>query len=249
MVLNLYKKTGLTPLACMEQFRQAHSEYKDQKMTYAGRLDPMTEGVLIVLTGEDVHRKDDFLNLSKEYIFEVLFGFETDSFDLLGLPKEGTIMSINDEELKNVLQSFIGEHEQTYPQYSSKPVSGIPLFAHARGEGIAPENLPKRIVTIDKIEIISRSKIDPEELLKNINERIGLIAGDFRQEEIIQAWQKILKNTKQKTFDLVKINVACGSGTYVRALAYELGKKLSTSALAYSIVRIKVGEYGIEKSL
>jgi tRNA U55 pseudouridine synthase TruB len=48
-VLKLYKNVGETPLECLERFRVENSEYKDVPMTYAGRLDPMAEGVLIVL--------------------------------------------------------------------------------------------------------------------------------------------------------------------------------------------------------
>ena len=48
-VIVLSKKEVETPLQALEFFRAKHKEYKDLKMTYAGRLDPMASGVLVVL--------------------------------------------------------------------------------------------------------------------------------------------------------------------------------------------------------
>ncbi|MEI7513657.1 MAG: hypothetical protein WCJ74_03505, partial [bacterium] len=85
-VLNLYKRAGETPLLCILRYKKDNPQFENVPMTYAGRLDPLAEGVLLVLTGKEVHRKEEFLNLRKEYEVEVLFGFETDTFDVLGLP-------------------------------------------------------------------------------------------------------------------------------------------------------------------
>ena len=52
---------GETPLEALEAFRARNKKYKNEKMTYAGRLDPMAEGVLIVLVGEEVHNKEKYL--------------------------------------------------------------------------------------------------------------------------------------------------------------------------------------------
>ena len=84
-ILNLYKERGETPLECIERFRRANPEYKNVPMSYAGRLDPMAEGVLIILAGEANKKKSDFLSLDKEYTFDVLFGFSTDTYDVLGV--------------------------------------------------------------------------------------------------------------------------------------------------------------------
>ncbi|MEK7120642.1 MAG: hypothetical protein AAB840_00955, partial [Patescibacteria group bacterium] len=84
MILNLYKKEGETPLERIRRFTTENPEYKNKKMTYAGRLDPMAEGVLIILTDEDVHIKDNFLRLDKEYEFEVLWAVSSDTHDILG---------------------------------------------------------------------------------------------------------------------------------------------------------------------
>ena len=54
-IINLYKPAGWTPLAAMEALRAVTPALAGEPMVYAGRLDPMAEGVLLVLTasGDD----------------------------------------------------------------------------------------------------------------------------------------------------------------------------------------------------
>ena len=53
-----YKNIGETPLECLERIRLEYGKPKDIPMTYAGRLDPMAEGLLIILVGDDCKDKE-----------------------------------------------------------------------------------------------------------------------------------------------------------------------------------------------
>src|SRR5260221_10407124 len=84
--LNLInKKIGETPSEAILRFKIENPDYDTVAMTYAGRLDPMAEGLLLVLCGEEIDKKEKYLNLSKTYEFEVLWGFSSDTLDILGL--------------------------------------------------------------------------------------------------------------------------------------------------------------------
>lgn len=48
---------------------------------------------------------------------------------------------------------------------------------------------------------------------------------------------------------LLKINVSCGKGTYIRSLARDIGTKLNTGGFLTSLIRTKVGEYDINQAL
>jgi tRNA pseudouridine55 synthase len=48
---------------------------------------------------------------------------------------------------------------------------------------------------------------------------------------------------------LITLKVTCGKGTYIRALARDIGKKIGCGAHLYSLCRTKIGEYSIENSL
>lgn len=220
-VLKLYKNLGETPLACLERFRVEHPVYEGEKMTYAGRLDPMAEGLLIALVGEECKNKDEYLGLDKGYVFEVLLGIQSDTYDILGIPNFCKPKTFG-------LEKFIGKKFQEYPPYSSR------TFQMAR-DGVDFEP-PVKEVEIYNIEKLEEREILGEQILTEVLGKIDLVHGDFRQEEIKSAWKNILENSSDK-FRVLKIKVTCSSGTYVRSICNELG------GLAYSIKRTRVGGY------
>jgi len=82
--ITLEKAVGETPLGCLERWRAAHPEYSRTRLTYAGRLDPMASGTLLILIGDECTRQTEYHALDKHYEFSVLFGLTSDSLDILG---------------------------------------------------------------------------------------------------------------------------------------------------------------------
>jgi tRNA U55 pseudouridine synthase TruB len=82
-------------------------------------------------------------------------------------------------------------------------------------------------------------------LLKNIQDSIMRVSGDFRQKEILETWEREFAKTALETFHIISIKVDCTSGTYMRSLANSIGEKVGLTALAFGIKRIKVGEFMI----
>lgn len=238
------KKEGETPLVALELFRAKHKEYKDLPITYAGRLDPMASGVLILLAGEEAKNKEKYLALDKEYEFEVLFGFATDTYDILGKVTNQShgVDGGLEEKVKSNLKYFTGKFMQKYPPYSSKTVYGKPMFQYSR-ENIEVD-APEREVNVKSLKLIKIRKVQNKKLLENIEKRIGKVTGDFRQKEIVKLWQKNLTN-KEAKYAIAYFKIKCGSGTYVRGIANSLGEKIRVPALAYSIKRTRVGKYKI----
>ena len=244
----LNKKEGETPLETLENFRSKNKLYKNLPMTYAGRLDPMAEGLMIILIGEECKNKEKYLSLDKEYEFQVLFGFATDTYDILGKVTQPYRQGIwgkkeLEKEIKKVLKEFLGRKLQKYPIYSSKTVNGQPLFSYARsGENV---EIPEREVEIKSLKLIKIQSLKKEKLLTDIEKRINKVEGDFRQKEIIKIWKKSLqgKTVQSSTLHIVSFKIKCSSGTYVRSISNEIGEKLGIPALAYSIKRTKIGKY------
>lgn len=50
-------------------------------------------------------------------------------------------------------------------------------------------------------------------------------------------------------FPFLKIKINCGSGTYIRSIAHDIGKKLKTGAVLTGLVRESIGKYSLKKSL
>ena len=249
-VVNLYKKLGETPRERLERLRTQKSQYRYEVLSYAGRLDPMAEGVLLALVGAANSRHDEYLNFPKEYVLDVLFGFATDSYDILGkVMASGEASALHKSNLQLALNELRGTMSQEYPPFSSKPVEGKSLFKWARSNMLGSIALPQKEITIYEIELRSLYKIKEPQLLAYIEDSIGRVRGDFRQEEILTAWHRALSSKGTREFPCAQIFLSCTSGTYARSIANGLGQELGLPALALHILRTKVGEYDVSKSL
>lgn len=251
--LKLYKPIGLTPLEVIQQFQKENPEYQNIKLGYAGRLDPMAEGLLLVLVGEECKKRKEYERLSKTYEFEVLFGISTDTFDVMGKITKinPQPVKISAEEIHKVIKKYKGEILQEYPPYSSPKVNGKPLFWWARENRLDEIKIPKKRIEIYDFSRLNRdsklSKITSKELLKVVHKRIENVKGDFRQKEILQIWDKELKD-KGLRFAVLKFKITCSSGTYVRSIANKIGEDLGIGAIAFSINRTKMGKFLNPKS-
>ena len=58
-MINVYKPVGISPLDVIKLLQEKNPEYRGVSVTYAGRLDPLAEGVLLLLAGEEVHKKEE----------------------------------------------------------------------------------------------------------------------------------------------------------------------------------------------
>ena len=244
-IVKLYKKTGQTPLECINEFKKS-SRLQGLPITYAGRLDPLAEGVLLALVGDKCLDKDKYLSLSKEYEVSILFGFTTDSYDFMGkITNQKEIKNFDFSRVEEILPKFIGQINQKYPIFSSRTVLGKPLHVWAREEKLTEIEIPTHKVEIKNIEIINTLKITNKEFLQKVKNDINKVSGDFRQSEIIKIWEKALNKKQNEYYPVVNLRVSCGSGTYMRVLANEIGNELGFGALALKIIRTKVGNYSI----
>lgn len=249
-VLNIYKKAGETPLEAINRLREEYPEYQDIKITYAGRLDPLAEGVLVLLVGDAVYEKEKYLKMDKEYEAEMVFGFETDTYDILGLPKKKKeIKNFNKNKLAVFLNNFLGKNNQSFPAYSSYKIKGKPLFEWARKGEIKKIEIPKKEREIYEIKILRLQKIKAINLLVKISKKIKKVKGDFRQERILKQWEKILKNNADAEFQTAKIKIKCSSGTYIRSISHKLGQDIKSRAVLLNLKRIKSGDFEINNSL
>lgn len=127
---------------------------KNIKVGHAGTLDPLASGLMIVCTGKATKRIDEFRDLDKEYVATFHLGATTPSFDLeTETDKQYPVSHINEELVKEVLTSFLGEQKQLPPMYSAKLIAGKRAYDFAR-QGIHKELVPVLVFFRD-IELIS----------------------------------------------------------------------------------------------
>ena len=249
----LNKKVGETPLALTERFRKENPWIGDKKLAYAGRLDPMASGKLLVLIGDECKKQNKYLALDKEYTFEVLLGFSSDTGDVLGIATRDTNPPlITDSQLKDVTEKFTGNISMPFPAYSSKTVKGKPLFLWTLENKLAEITIPIKNSKIYKLSFRGTRTISAKEVHEKIFEKINSIpkvtetskalGRDFRRKEIRERWNTLFAGTEDD-FQVVTFSCIASSGTYMRSLAGEIGQALGTEGLAYSIHRTKIGRY------
>jgi len=216
-MLITHKKVGETPLELIDRIRLERPELASERLSYAGRLDPMAEGEMLIIVGNENNERAKFLGFDKEYEAEFLLGVSTDSNDVLGLITGEKEAEISLREISAVVQNFMKIKYQKYPWFSSKTVFGIKLFDHFKRGNLDIER-PTRTVEIKSVEILEYSEKLSDEIQKYIFESINKVNGDFRQYETIERWREFFaKNSRQK-LNTLKIKILVSSGTYIRAL-------------------------------
>jgi tRNA pseudouridine(55) synthase len=244
-VFPIYKAAGETLASLVARFRIEQSLSDEMPITYAGRLDPMASGLVLLLVGEMCKQKDDFLGLDKTYVFEILFGVSTDSFDMLGLITDQLEVLPNEEHIRSVLPNIQNMTVFPYPPFSSKPVDGVPLFTYAKS-GTLPTVMPTMTGEIKELTLKnSRTELFGDVVGEAIK-IIERVEGDFRQKDIVGGWWQFLVEKKDQHCVIATFEATVTTGVYIRTLATLIGEALGTPALAYSIERKAVGEYTLE---
>ena len=136
--------------------------FNAQKAGHAGTLDPLASGVLPIALGEATKTVPFMMEAQKVYRFTIAWGISTASVD-----REGEIIGRSDvrpsaEAVRAVLPSFVGEIDQTPPQFSAIKVDGQRAYDLAR-EGVEFE-LASRKVTIHEAEVTDAPDADHIEI-------------------------------------------------------------------------------------
>lgn len=127
-----------------------------KKVGHTGTLDPLATGVLVLPIGRALKVSELLTSNTKEYVAEVILGYETDMLDITGTEIKRNIPSVTKEELLKVLKSYIGKYNQEVPLYSAVKVGGRKLYEYARsGTPVTP---PSKEVEIYSLELISDLK-------------------------------------------------------------------------------------------
>ncbi|MCH5210613.1 MAG: tRNA pseudouridine(55) synthase TruB [Oscillospiraceae bacterium] len=157
-----------------------------KKIGHTGTLDPMATGVLPVCIGSATKAADMLTLSDKRYVAELILGKATDTQDAQGNVTEERDVNCREDEVRDVIMSFVGEIEQIPPMYSAIKKDGKKLYELAR-QGIETER-EKRKITINSIDILEidlpRIKIDVScskgtyirTLCADIGEKLGTLA-------------------------------------------------------------------------
>lgn len=246
MLKIINKPVGITSY---DVIRKLKKDYPRQKIGHAGTLDPLASGVLICLIGKDETKNQSiYMDVSKVYEFDVLLGFSTDTYDILGLPILGNTFNSTDD-LDKYVSDFKGVIQQKVPPFSAVKIQGMPLYRWYLSGKIDEVEVPIKEINVEEIDVINKRVVKSDVLLSEITETLNKVRKGFRKEDVLDEWNKQLKDMRDKEFTIVTIRAKVSKGTYVRAIAHELGVKLGTGGCITRLVRTKVGDIDISESI
>ncbi len=199
-IINIYKQKGCTSHDVVMKVRKA---LKTKKVGHAGTLDPDAEGVLTVCVGKGTKLVELMTEKDKEYVATVKLGVITDTQDITGQVIESRVVGdIMDDEIKEVLNKFMGDYMQVPPMYSAIKVGGKKLYEIAR-EGRVIEREARK-VSINNIEFIER--ISKDEFLIKVDcskgTYIRTLCHDIGEKIGVGACMKTLIRTRVANYTL-----------------------------------------------
>jgi tRNA U55 pseudouridine synthase TruB len=229
MIIDYKKNIGESMLSVVDRFKKEYMLDKNEKVAFAGRLDPIAFGIVRLLSGIDRMCMDLMCTHDKIYTFDVIEGFNTDTYDILGLVNNICEYKENIFHTEKII-------EQEYPIYSSKTVDingrMVRLWDAAKNNMLENIKIPTKEVKIYYVKKISDKLVESEDLYNIIENIINTVHGDFRQKEILDKWKEVLLNNK-KTYKINHYETKISSGGYVRSIAHSMG------GVAMNICRMK----------
>lgn len=219
-LLLIDKSKGITSFDVIRQLRK---KLGVKKMGHSGTLDPRASGLMLVGVGEGTKKLTDLIGLPKIYWAEILLGIKTDT----------------------------GDFDPEYPEGGGQ---GGKIIERKDASNLSQEQIEKALKslvgdTVLEVSLYSAMKRKGKPLYKYVREGKEII----KPKRVMTVYlAELIEEKKLKTgfpTDLVNVKFEVGSGTYIRSLAEELGKRLETVATLQNLRRISIGDYEVKNAV
>jgi tRNA pseudouridine55 synthase len=251
--VTIEKAVGETPLSALERYRSTNSALTGLPIAYAGRLDPMASGKLLLLLGEECKAQAQYHTLDKAYEFSVLFGITSDTADILGRLTFADPPLLDHNMISQATAAYRGRISLPYPTFSAKTVHGKPLHTWTLEGRLNEITIPRRHsrvyrLYISHIDQVSGAKIYTRahakiQALPPVTDPKKALGEDFRRNSVLADWEAFRAQYHSTYFPIVTIRCVASSGTYMRTLAQEIATYCGSQGLAFHITRTKIGRY------
>ena len=189
-----------------------------RKVGHAGTLDPMATGVLVLGVERATRLLTYVVGADKEYTATVRLGAATTTDDADGeVLATADASAVTEADVRTAVVPLTGPIQQVPSAVSAIKVDGRRAYARVRaGEDVV---LAARPVTVHAFEVLALRAVAPPDAPSTGPAAGGLLDVDVR--------------------------VVCSSGTYVRALARDLGAALGVGGHLTALRRTRVGGYDL----
>ena len=167
-LLLVNKPSGVTSHDVVQVVRQ---KLGVRRIGHTGTLDPIAQGLLILLVGPATRHQQAFQAHEKTYEAVLRLGMQTDTGDAMGTPiRTASVPVLDRERVATLLASFRGPLSQTPPAFSAVKVRGRPAYWWARRR--QPVRLAPRVVHLSEISVVDCG-------LETITFRVRCSAGTY----------------------------------------------------------------------
>jgi tRNA pseudouridine55 synthase len=187
-----------------------------KKAGHAGTLDPLATGLMVVGVGKGTKLLTNLVKLDKEYVTEILIGQRRSTGDM-----EGVVL-----EERAVATTFSDEEITTTLQSLLGDIT-LPVSAYSA-------------IKIDGVPMYKRARAAEQK-----GEVADPVPARAMRVDEVELLESKPFEFEDKHFQLVTVRFAVGSGTYIRSLGEEFGRRLGYPATLYSLRRTRVGEFRI----
>ena len=220
-VLVIDKPPGVTSHDVVDNIRRI---LHVRRVGHTGTLDPFATGVLVILV-DGATRLAQFLSgVEKEYEAVIRLGYATDTGDVTGKPIRTS------DEGSTLNGSTIGDWTREQIEAALESLRGEidqvpPMYSAKKQGGRKLYELARRGEEVERKPV-----------------RVCI-----HKFEAIKPTAELLKDNLDGTFDF-EVRVVCSSGTYVRTLAEDFGKRLQVGAHLAELRRTRVGDFTIQQA-
>lgn len=211
-----------------------------KRVGHAGTLDPLATGVLTILVGDATKLSPYLVGSDKSYLAWITFGASTATWDAEGpVVAEGDATRLAQGDVVAATRPFLALTEQRPPTFSAVKRGGRAAYRDARAGKEVPA-MELRPAGYRSIEVLA------------LGDRTSL-PSTFAQEDGGTQWapsadgrtftlpDRLSPSTRALEWRTALIRTTVAAGTYVRALAHELGAALGVPAHLAGLVRTAAG--------
>jgi tRNA pseudouridine55 synthase len=207
---------------------------KTRRVGHGGTLDPMATGVLIIGVNRATRLLTYVIGAEKSYTATIRLGETTVTDDAEGeVTARASAAAVTDEAIRAGLAAMTGEIDQVPSAVSAIKINGERAYKRVRdGEDV---DIPPRRITISRLDILAIHR-----------PKTALVSGD----EVASAPGGEAAADAAGGIDVVDVDVdvTCSSGTYIRAIARDLGRTLGVGGHLTALRRTSVGGFTLAES-
>lgn len=250
MIETFWKPCGMTSNDFADHMK---AQLQTKKLCYAGRLDPLAQGVMLILTDEDVKEMNQHLTHNKVYKFQMVLGVSTQSHDIAGAITG--VQGVHASEMHT--QHIINELERFVPMYDHQQDPAVSSFVVRQGHikkplwwydkhNIVIDTIPSKPVKIFTHTIENVAYVTAEELCHIAFQRLQTIQNektkaDLHINDIMQQYANVATSELRHTnLCIVTMTLDVSTGFYIRKFCEDFGKHIGVPSSTFDITRLSI---------